>query len=79
MNASRCLAMTLGSFFPIALRSTSAWPIVKPASIAGDPHDLFLIRDDAVGLREDRLQLRQLVLDLGLPCLRAMKSSTTPP
>ena len=34
MKASRCLAMTLGSFFPMALRSTSDWPIVKPASTA---------------------------------------------
>ena len=34
-----------------------------------DAHDLFLVGDDAVGVREDRRELRQLVLDLGLPLL----------
>ena len=29
-----------------------------------DEHDLFLVGDDAVGVSENRLQLRQLVLDL---------------
>jgi hypothetical protein len=34
VNASRCLAMTLGSFFPMALRSMSDCPIENPASTA---------------------------------------------
>src|SRR6185295_17792708 len=34
-----------------------------------DAHHLFLIRDDAVGLAENRLELRQLVPDLGLALL----------
>ena len=34
-----------------------------------DAHHLFLIGDDAVGVREDRLELRKLVLDLGLALL----------
>ena len=34
-----------------------------------DAHHLFLIGDDAVGVGENRLELRQLVLDLGLPLL----------
>ena len=69
MKASRCFAMTLGSFFPMALRRTSDWPIEKPRQHGGDPHDLFLVGDDAVGVRQDRRQLRQLVLDLGLALL----------
>jgi len=32
VKASRCLAITTGSFLPIALRSTSAWPRLKPPS-----------------------------------------------
>ena len=53
----------------MALRSMSDWPIEKPASDRGDAHDLFLVGDDAVGVRQDRRELRELVLDLGLPLL----------
>ncbi len=34
-----------------------------------DAHDLFLIGDDPVGIRQDGRELRQLVLDLGLALL----------
>ena len=37
--------------------------------VAGQPHDLLLIRDDAVGLFEHRLHLRQFVFDLDAPVL----------
>jgi len=39
-------------------------PQGEAGQVAGQPHDLLLIRDDAVGLFEDRLHLRQFVLDL---------------
>ena len=35
----------------------------------GDTHDLFLIRDDTIGVLENRRELRQLVFDFGLPLL----------
>ena len=34
----------------------------KPGKLAGQPHDLLLVRDDAVRLAEERLHLRQVVL-----------------
>ena len=48
----------------MALRSTSDWPRREPGQRRGDAHHLFLIGDDAVGVGENRLELRQLVLDL---------------
>ena len=41
----------------------------EAGQLGGDAHDLFLVGDDAVGLRQDRLELRQLVLDLDLALL----------
>ena len=69
MKASRCFAMTLGSFLPMALRSTSDWPEREAGQRLRDAHHLFLVGDDAVGVGEDRLELRQLVLDLALALL----------
>ena len=46
----------------------------------GDLHHLFLVDDDAVGLFQDLLQLREDRRSLALrPCLRSMKSSIMPP
>ena len=51
----------------------------EPGQDRGDAHDLFLVGDDAVGVAEDRRELRQLVyLTSVFPCLREMKSSTIP-
>ena len=41
----------------------------EAGQLAGQPHDLFLIGDDAVGVLEDRLHLRQVVPDLDPPVL----------
>ncbi len=41
----------------------------EAAEFPCDTHHLFLVRNDAVGLAQDRLELRQFVLDLDLPAL----------
>jgi hypothetical protein len=52
----------------MAFRRPFDCPIVKPGAPGGDA-DLFLVCDDAVGVREDRLELLQFVFDLGLALL----------
>ncbi len=63
------LGHDLGIFLAHGLSQHVGLAHREPGQHRGDAHDLFLIGDDAVGVAEDRGELRQLVLDLGLALL----------
>ncbi len=63
------LGHDLGVLLPHGLAQHVGLAHREPGQDRGDAHDLFLVGDDAVGVAQDRRELRQLVLDLGLALL----------
>ena len=59
----------LGIFLPHRLAQDVGLSKAESRQRLGDAHDLFLVRDDTVGVRQDRFELRKLVPDLGSPLL----------
>ena len=68
-TSSRIFGHDLGVLLPHRLAQHVGLAEREAGEHVRDAHHLFLIRDDAVGLGENRLELRQLVLDLGLALL----------
>ena len=61
--------MTSGSLLAHRLAQQVGFAEREAGDHVRDAHHLFLIRDDAVGVGQNRLELRQLVLHLGLALL----------
>jgi hypothetical protein len=67
MKAPRCCAITFGILLAHGLAQHVGLPEREAGDRLRDPHHLLLVGDDAVGVGENRLELRQLVLDSAFP------------
>ena len=64
LEALALLGHDLGVLLAHGLAQQVGFAHGEAGEVARDAHDLFLVGDDAVGVAQDRLELRVLVLDL---------------